>query len=135
MVTPKESPVPLGTGPYNQKGDNGEHYPIQITIKTQVSFWLLTHWTILKSLVLNTSLVGRIPVRSSKSTIPKLYTSPFSVTFPVSMYSGHTNERENSIQLHILEVDKKFQVLKNKERTRMIGVREVLLSEFSPGGK
>jgi len=52
--------------------------------------------------------VGRIPVRSSKSTIPKLYTSPFSVTFPVSMYSGHTNERENLIQLHILEVDKKI---------------------------
>jgi hypothetical protein len=23
------------------------------------------------------------------------------------MYSGHTNERENLIQLHILEVDKK----------------------------
>lgn len=108
MVTPKESPVPLGTGPYNHKTDNGEHYPTQITIITQVSFWLLTHWTILKSLVLNTSLVGRIPVRSSKSTIPKLYTSPFSVTFPVSMYSGHTNERENLIQLHILEVDKKI---------------------------
>ncbi len=101
MVTPKESPVPLGTGPYNHKADNGEHYHIQITMITQVSFWLLTHWTILKSLVLNTSLVGRIPVRSSKSTIPKLYTSPFSVTFPVSMYSGHTNERENLIQLQI----------------------------------
>jgi hypothetical protein len=24
------------------------------------------------------------------------------------MYSGHTNERENLIQLHILEVDKKI---------------------------
>jgi hypothetical protein len=45
--------------------------------------------------------VGRMPVRSSKSTIPKLYTSPFSVTFPVSMYSGHTNEGENLIQLQI----------------------------------
>jgi hypothetical protein len=51
------------------------------------------------------------------------------------MYSGHTNERGNLIQFHILEVDKKFQVLKNKEETRRIGVREVLLSEFSPGGK
>jgi len=135
VVTLKESPVPLGTGPYNHKADNGEHYSIQITIITQVSFWLLTHWTILKSLVLNTSLVGRIPVRSSKSTIPKLYTSPFSVTFPVSMYSGHTNQRDNLIQLHILEVDKKIQVLENKEKTRRIGGREVLLSEFSPGGK
>lgn len=52
---------------------------------------ILTHCTMLNSPSMKKLSVGRFPVRISSSTMPKLYTSPFSVIFPVSMYSVPRN--------------------------------------------
>uniref|UniRef100_A0A2K1R404 Uncharacterized protein n=1 Tax=Populus trichocarpa TaxID=3694 RepID=A0A2K1R404_POPTR len=59
----------------------------QESLEMLIKFRRLTHVTSLVPSSKNSSSVGFIPVRSSSRTTPKLYTSTFTVTFPVSKYS------------------------------------------------